>query len=107
MNKKELTLNIKELSHALGFDLVGISQAKKNIKASENFQKWLDMGYHGSMNWLTSRRDEKKDIFELEKIQCDALFFPSKEDMYPNGLKSQKEILDYRDILCDKFISFF
>ena len=47
--------------------------------------------------------DEKKDIFELEKIQCDALFFPSKEDMYPNGLKSQKEILDYRDILCDKF----
>jgi pantoate--beta-alanine ligase len=23
--------------------------------------------------------------------------------MYPNGLKSQKEILDYRDILCDKF----
>ncbi len=33
MNKKELTLNIKELSHALGFDLVGISQAKKNIKA--------------------------------------------------------------------------
>ena len=64
MNKKKLTLNIKELSHALGFDLVGISQAKKNIKASEHFQKWLDMGYHGSMNWLTNRKEEKKDIFK-------------------------------------------
>jgi len=48
-------------------------------------------------------RDEEKDISELAKIQCDALFFPSKEDMYPNGLKKQREILDYREILCDKF----
>ena len=48
-------------------------------------------------------RDEEKDISELAKIHCDALFFPSKEDMYPNGLKSQREIFDYRDILCDKF----
>ena len=48
-------------------------------------------------------RDEEKDISELAKIHCDALFFPSKEDMYPNGLKCQREIFDYRDILCDKF----
>jgi len=48
-------------------------------------------------------RDEGKDISKLEKIQCDALFFPSKENMYPNGLKSKREIFDYREILCDKF----
>jgi len=47
--------------------------------------------------------DEEKDIFELAKIHCDSLFFPSEEEIYPNGLKSCKEILDYRDILCDKF----
>ena len=64
MDKKELTLNIKELSHALGFDLVGISQASKNIKTSEYFQQWLDMGYHASMDWLNNRKDEKKDIFK-------------------------------------------
>ena len=48
-------------------------------------------------------RDEETDISKLAKIHCDALFFPSKEDMYPNGLKSQREISDYREILCDKF----
>ena len=47
-------------------------------------------------------RDEEKDISELAKIHCDALFLPLKEDMYPNGLKRQREIFDYRDILCDK-----
>ena len=47
-------------------------------------------------------RNEEKDISELAKIHCDALFLPSKEDMYPNGLKRQREIFDYRDILCDK-----
>ena len=48
-------------------------------------------------------RDEEIDISKLAKINCDALFFPSKENMYPNGLKSQREISDYREILCDKF----
>jgi pantoate--beta-alanine ligase len=47
-------------------------------------------------------RNEEKDISELAKIHCDALFLPLKEDMYPNGLKRQREIFDYRDILCDK-----
>ena len=48
-------------------------------------------------------RDEEKDISELTKLNCDALFFPSEEDMYPDGLKSHREILKYRNILCDKF----
>ena len=64
MDTKKLTLNIKELSSALGFNLVGISQAKKSVETSKRFQKWLDMGYHASMNWLNVRRDEKKDIFK-------------------------------------------
>ena len=85
MNKKELTLNIKELSRALGFDLVGISQAKKNIKASEHFQKWLDMGYHGSMNWLTKRKEEKKDIFK---------YFPQVKSVISFGYNYYSSSLD-------------
>ena len=64
LDTKKLTSNIKELSHVLGFDLIGISQAKKNVETSERFQKWLDMGYHASMAWLNTRKDEKKDIFK-------------------------------------------
>ena len=43
------------------------------------------------------------DIIQLKQIQCDALYFPQTEELYLNGIKSQKTIFDYRDILCDKF----
>ena len=43
------------------------------------------------------------DIARLQEIQCDALYFPQTEELYPNGIISQKTIFDYRDILCDKF----
>ena len=43
------------------------------------------------------------DIARLKEIQCDALYFPQTEELYPNGIISQKTIFDYRDILCDKF----
>ena len=43
------------------------------------------------------------DIARLKQVQCDALYFPQTEELYPNGIKSQKTIFDYRDILCDKF----
>ena len=43
------------------------------------------------------------DIAQLKQVQCDALYFPQTEELYPNGIKSQKTIFDFRDILCDKF----
>ena len=61
MNTKQLTSNIKQLSHDLGFNLVGISNPKKDAKVADRFEKWLNMGYQGSMNWLSSRKEEKKD----------------------------------------------
>ena len=64
MDTKELTSNIKQLSHALGFNLVGIAKARKDILASKRFKDWLDMGYNGSMKWLNNRQDEKTDIFK-------------------------------------------
>ena len=43
------------------------------------------------------------DIARLKQIKCNALYFPQTEELYPNGIKSQKTIFNYRDILCDKF----
>ena len=48
-------------------------------------------------------RNRKQDIFLLEKIDTNLLFFPSNKDLYPNEITSKKTILDYRNILCDKF----
>ena len=48
-------------------------------------------------------QNNSADISILKKTNCEILFFPKTEDLYPNGLEKQKTIFDYRDILCDKF----
>ncbi len=48
-------------------------------------------------------RNRNQDIKFLDKIDTDLLFFPFSEDLYPFGISSKKTILNYRDILCDKF----
>ena len=46
-------------------------------------------------------RDYAKDKKSLEYINIDLLFIPTQEDLYPDGLKSEKTIFEYRNILCD------
>ena len=45
----------------------------------------------------------ENDIEKLEYLNCDLLYMPKTNDVYPNGLIKEKSILKYRDILCDKF----
>ena len=45
----------------------------------------------------------EKDIKLLEKANTKLLFLPSSKDLYPDGIKSKKLVLSYRNILCDKF----
>ncbi len=63
MSKKTLTINIKQLSYDLGFDLVGISSSNFNDRiAKNNFQTWINKGYHASMHWMERRSEERKNI---------------------------------------------
>jgi len=48
-------------------------------------------------------RNRSQDIRFLDKIHTDLLYFPSVKDLYPLGINSKKTILNYRDILCDRF----
>ena len=59
--------------------------------------------FNDSNDYNEYPRNVEMDIKLLEKTNTDLLFLPSKKDLYPDGVKSEKTILDYRDILCDKF----
>ncbi len=54
-------------------------------------------------DYLNYPKEEEKDIEKLSAVNCDALFFPTQEEMYPKGLKSKKTVDKFRNILCDKF----
>ena len=54
-------------------------------------------------DYLNYPKEEEKDIEKLNAVNCDALYFPTQEEMYPKGLKSKKTVDEFRNILCDKF----
>ncbi len=52
-------------------------------------------------NFYPKTLDE--DIKKLKLNNCDLLFLPKVEDIYPDGLFKEKIVKKYRNILCDKF----
>ena len=55
---------IKNKAYELGFSKIGIAKAQFYEKDKINLNNWIDNGYHGSMDWIKRRRDEKSDIFQ-------------------------------------------
>ena len=43
------------------------------------------------------------DMEILSKTNCKIIFVPSKKEIYPAGIKAEKVVFKYRDILCDLF----
>ena len=44
-----------------------------------------------------------KDIEILSKTNCKIVFVPNKKEIYPKGVKLEKTVFKYRNILCDLF----
>ena len=57
----DLNIIVKDLARGVGFDLVGIAKANSPSEA-KFFQKWLDAGFAGSMNYLTNRLEERLNL---------------------------------------------
>ena len=55
--------NIKEYALQLGFSIVGISKAEFFESAQTKLNKWIEDGYHASMEWIPKRLDERGNIF--------------------------------------------
>ncbi len=56
---KSLTKEIKQKAGELGFTKVGIARAEKLAEEGDHLQKWLDRGYHATMEWM-NRNPEKR-----------------------------------------------
>ena len=54
---------IKEKSHDLGFQKVGITRAVSTPEEKEKLEIWLSRGHYGTMSWLNERKNERGDIF--------------------------------------------
>ena len=61
MNKQEITIQVKEKSKELGFDLVGIT--KPHIIKNKLLDVWLSKNNHASMQWIKNRSEERKNIY--------------------------------------------
>lgn len=51
---------IKAQAHGLGFDLVGITRAGP-ADTADHFERWLDAGHAGTMDYLERKRDLRRD----------------------------------------------
>ena len=47
-------------------------------------------------------KNEDRDIKVLKDNKCDLLFLPNVKDIYPEKVEINKNIDDFRDILCDR-----
>ena len=45
----------------------------------------------------------KEDVEKLSKKNCDIIFAPNKNEIYPEDIKTKKIVFKYRNILCDLF----
>ena len=115
-NKKNLDVflsNIREKNHKIGLiptmgsihkGHLSLVQKSKNANCLSLATIFINpTQFNDLKDFDQYPQNRDLDIAQLKQVQCDALYFPQTEELYPNGIKSQKTIFDYRDILCDKF----
>ena len=57
--------------------------------------------FNNNDDYISYPKTLDEDIAKLRSFNCDLLYLPAVDEMYPKGLITEKSILKYRDILCD------
>lgn len=66
MNQKaKHTQLIREKAHRLGFDFVGIAQAKELTEEARQLERWLNQGMHGQMAYMANHFEKRIDPRKL------------------------------------------
>jgi len=58
----DMTQAIKSKAHEIGFQKIGISSPDLPLSYNNYFNKWLYSNKNGTMQWLESRKDKRKDV---------------------------------------------
>ncbi len=79
---------IKEKAISIGFDLVGIADVEEFNQEFSHFQEWINAGYHGSMGYMATQQEKRKDI---------TLVLPEAESVIVVGLNYYTDIQHKED----------
>ena len=58
----DISSKIKRKASEIGFSKVGIAKAEFYQEDQFNINRWIENGYHGSMNWIERRKEERSNI---------------------------------------------
>ena len=65
MNRSNLTHLIKQRAEELGFSGLAIAKAEFMTEEAKNLEKWLNMGNHGTMQYMENHFDKRVDPTKL------------------------------------------
>jgi len=54
-----------EKAKRIGFDLVGFAKAEELIGETENLKKWLELKYHGDMEYMERNLEKRNDVSKI------------------------------------------
>jgi epoxyqueuosine reductase len=98
-----LTATIKQKALELGFDLVGVTTAAPPPHVTE-FRQWLADGFHGEMNYLARRADDRAAPARL--LPASKTLIVVGQNYYPGTTKHFARYAagerDYHDVMGEK-----
>ena len=113
-NTKELMKfldSINDLSSSIGLVLTmgNIHEGHLSlVKEAKNNNKFVITSifvnptqFNNNDDYVSYPKTLNEDIAKLRSFNCDLLYLPAVDEMYPKGLITEKSILKYRNILCD------
>ena len=78
-----------------------INEAKNNNKFVITSIFVNPTQFNNNDDYISYPKTLDEDITKLKSFNCDLLYLPSVDEIYPNGLVTEISILKYRNILCD------
>jgi epoxyqueuosine reductase len=54
-----------EKAKQYGFDLVGFAKAEELTEEADNLEKWIELKYHGDMDYMQRNIDKRKDVSKI------------------------------------------
>jgi epoxyqueuosine reductase len=109
-NRAETSAQIRDHAHELGFHKVGITRAEKLSTEQKQLAAWLQLGFHGEMNWMTrdpgQRADPHRIFAEARSVVVVALnyYTPHQHSDNSAGGKVSRYAWgdDYHEVVADK-----